>query len=264
MPTQNSLRYSTPALQAAAKQVTDDICIETHEKLTGFQLSTRPPLQPLDLRPLKLTPYKRRNTPLRDIVWDKRNAYHPSKWEPTFIQHVGFREYIVVCGPPNAEPFVAPLSVSREEHATRLEHWRRFGGKCHVPDFLLLSQWVHWHLHSNTHLARSWGDTLVFPPAVYDIVLQPVDLIKEHHLLGKDLVTISVKHLNFLLPRYRHQEPATLDLVLCQVWADLGRSYRTTHLSKYSKYLYSIYTKLPKTYARYKLTYHEDAPCYHT
>lgn len=234
------------------------------EKLTCLQLCDTPPLPPMDLRPLRRVPYVDNHIRAWHIIADKHNAYHPSRWEPIQMQHVGGTDFVALCGPTGAEPLVEVISLDRYWGVTRLEQWRRFGGKCPTDRFITLQQWVHWHLHKNTKLAKSWGDTLVFPQAVYQVVLQPVDLIKEHHLLGKDLVSISVEHLNFLVPNYRHLEPAVLDLVLCQVWHDMGRTYRNQHLSRHSKYLYKIYTKLPKTYVRYQLTYHSEAPCYHT
>lgn len=242
-----------------------DTCDEIPDYSTYTSPYPTPRLQPLDLVPLKRNPRKVQPVPSRVLLSSIEHPYHPSKWGPLFLQYIDNFPPLLLMGPPGVEPFVGrqPDANQLRVRAVRVSHWQRFGGKAPVSDWLLYTEWVLQQLQKQTARARSWGDTLQ-PGRCLLWNVAPVDLIKEHHLLGVHMVTLRVDQLNYLLPRYRHLEPVTLDLVLCQVWFEMGREYRMHHLSPHSKYLYKIYTKLPKTYGRYRLTYHADAPCYHT
>jgi hypothetical protein len=257
--------YSTTSSRRAAQQVIADISDEIPDYSTYTSPYPTPRLKPLDLVPLKRNPRKVQRVSSWVLLSSMEQPYHPSKWGPIYLQYIDNFTPLLLVGPPNAEPFVycEPIANQLRAEAKVISHWQRFGGRAPRVDWLTYTEWVLYQLKKQSPRACSWGDTLE-PGKCLLWNVAPVDLIKEHHLLGVHTVTLRVDQLNYLLPRYRHLEPVTLDLVLCQVWFDMGREYRNQHLSQHSKYLYRIYTKLPKTYGRYHLTYHADAPCYHT
>lgn len=243
--------------------------VDTSDGIPDYSAYTSPyptsRLQPLDLVPLKRNPRKVQCVSSRALLSSIDNPYHPSKWGPLYIQYIDNAPPLLLMGPPGVEPFVYCESLAHQlrAEAKAVSHWQRFGGKAPRIDWILYTEWVLHQLQKRSPGACRWGDTLQ-PGRCLLWNVAPVDLIKEHHLLGVYMTTLQVDQLNYLLPRYRHLESVTLDLVLCQVWFEMGREYRMHHLSPHSKYLYRIYTKLPKTYGRYRLTYHADAPCYHT
>lgn len=249
----------------AALQVIADTSDETQDYTTFTSESPVSRLWPLDLVPLKRTQRQVQRIPGKQLVYDVTHPYHPSKWGPIYVQWVDKHLPLILVGPPECEPLVVCDNSLKNmrEHVSRIYNWQQFGGR--VPDqwWVTYTDWALRHLQKHSSRTYEWGNTLtpgkclVWHPA-------PVDLIKEHHLLGRQLVTLSIEQLKFLQPKFRHLEPVTLDLVLCQVWHEMGRDYRSIHCSAYNKYLYNIYTKLPKTFNRYKLTYHAEAPCYHT
>jgi hypothetical protein len=222
-------------------------------------------VQPLDLVPLKRNHRRFQYVRSYTITRSADMPYHPSRWGPVYLQYIDDYPPLIMVGPPDAPPFVL---VEREAIATRVDiqyilHWQTFGGKAPHSTWITYPEWVLWQLQKQVQRTKLWGDVLT-PRGCLQWNPAPADIIKEHVLIGQDLFTVSVEHLDLMLPHYRHQLPATLDLVLCQVWHDMGRAYRVSRLNRYEKYLYLVYTKLPKTYARYKLTYHEDAPIYHS
>jgi hypothetical protein len=242
-----------------------DTCDEIPDYSQYASPCSKPRVQPLDLVPLKRNHRRFEYVRTYTITRSADLPYHPSRWGPVYLQYIDDYPPLIMVGPPDLAPFVL---VEREAILARHDiqlilYWQTFGGKATHSTWVTYPEWCLWQLQKRVPRAMLWGDTitpgkcLIWNPA-------PADVIKEHHLIGQDLFTLTVEQLDVLVPHYRHREPVTLDLVLCQVWYDMGRAYRVNRLNRYEKYLYIVYTKLPKTYARYRLTYHEDAPIYHT